>query len=118
MRMKVNNSYVIFISVYVLIMVYLDQVKEEFYEQLDYVIQFVLYFDKLFLFGDFNVCVGLDYIIWDKVFGYYGIGKENLNGIFLLILCVEKQLVIINMFFMQKDSFKMIWRYLCFGYWY
>ena len=106
MRMKVNNSHVTFISTYVPTMAYSDQAKEEFYEQLDHAIQPVPHSDKLFLLDDFNACVGSHHTTWYKVLGHHGIGKENSNGNLLLTLCAEKQLIITNTLFTQKDSFK------------
>ena len=58
MRMKVNNSHV---SACAPTMAYSDQAKEEFYEQLDHVIQSIPHSDKLLLLGDFNARVGSDH---------------------------------------------------------
>ena len=88
MTMKGNNSHVTFTSAYAPTMAYLDQAKEEFYEQLDHAIQSVTHSDKLFLLGDFNARAGSDHTTSYKVFGHHGIGKENPNGTLLLTLCV------------------------------
>ena len=87
--MKVNNSHVTFISAYAPTMAYSDQAKEEFYEQLDHVIQSVPHSDKSFILGDFNARVGSDHTAWNKVLGHHGIGKENSKGTLLLTVCRE-----------------------------
>ena len=117
MRMKGNNSHVTFISAYAPTMAYLDQAKEEFYEELDHAIQSVTHSDKLFLLRDFNARVGSDHTTSYKVHGRHGIGKENSNGTLLLTLCAGKQLVITNGLFTQMDSSKSTWRHPRFDHW-
>ncbi|XP_072049980.1 uncharacterized protein [Amphiura filiformis] len=117
MRLKVNSGFVTFISAYAPTMAYSDQAKEEFYEELDNIIQSVPRSDKLFLLGDFNARVGSDHAAWQKVLGHHGVGKENSNGTLLLTLCAEKQLVITNTLYTQKDSFKTTWRHPRSGHW-
>lgn len=55
--------------------------------------------DKFILLGDFIVRVGCDYDIWGNVFGYYGVGKVNFNGMFFLGFCVVNEFVIMNIIF-------------------
>ena len=117
MRTKGNNRHASFINAYAPTMAYSDQAKEESYEQLDHAIQSVPHSNKLFLLGDFNARVGSDHTTWYKVLGHHGIGKENSNGTLLLTLCAEKQLIITNTLFTQKDSFKTTWRHPRSGHW-
>lgn len=115
--MKVNDSHGTFISAYALPKAYSDQTKEESCEQLDHAIQSVPRSDKLLLPVDFNAHVGSYHKTWYKVLGHHGIGNENSNGTLLLTLWTEKQLVITNAPFTQKDSFKTPCRHPQSGHW-
>jgi len=73
--------------------------KERFYEQLSHAIEAVPFQHKLFVLGDFNARVGRDCVIWSKVIGRHGIGKENANGSMLLDLSTKQNLVVTNTIF-------------------
>lgn len=49
------------VSVYVLIMINFNEIKDRFYEEFDFFIVFVLKLERFIIFGDFNVRVGNDY---------------------------------------------------------
>ena len=90
-----NNRYATFISVYAPTMTNSPEVKSSFYENLKSVILNVSKDDKLILLGDLNARVGMDYETWNPL-GHYGVGKMNENGMRLLQLCNELDLVIGN----------------------
>ena len=64
--------------------------------------------DKIMLLGDFNARVGQDSGTWD-VIGKHGIGNKISNGLHLLQLCSEFQLVVGNTYFRQKNKYKGTW---------
>ena len=57
-----------------------DEVKDKFYDDLDYVISAAPRTDKLVLLGDFNARIGIDHLTWEGVIGSEGVGKCNSNG--------------------------------------
>ena len=65
--------------------------------------------DKLLLLGDFNARVGRNKHAWPGVLRSHGHGKENSNGLLLLSLCAEENLVITNTVFEHKDVHKVTW---------
>ena len=52
--------------------------------------------DKIILMGDFNPRVGRNYELWGNTIRKHGVGKTNSNGILLLSICAEHNLVIIR----------------------
>ena len=70
-----------------------DEVKEVFYSELDEILTGTHRHDKIILLGDFNARVGRDQELWKGVIGKEGVGNCNSNGIHLLTLCSEHQLV-------------------------
>ena len=79
-----------------------------FYETLRTTISSVPKEEKLIILGDFNARVGQEHQTWNAL-GRYGIGKANNNGLLLLQLCSELDLVISNTFFRQKLKHKVTW---------
>ena len=86
-------------------------IKEDFYRALDSAIQKTQTTDKLILLGDFNARVGTEHLVWNKVLGQHGVGKMNNNGLRLLSLCAEHQLVITNTTFQMKNRLKTTWQH-------
>ena len=78
-------------------------IKEDFYQALDSVIQTTQATDKIILMGDFNARVGTEHLVWSKVIGQHGVGKMNSNGLRLLSLCAEHDVVITNTTFQMKN---------------
>lgn len=65
--------------------------------------------DKILLLGNFNARVGKNHLIWIGVIRKHGIGKVNADGIRLLSLCAEHDLMITNTIFQQKNKYKASW---------
>ena len=86
-----------------------DNIKEDFYQQLDQQLTAVPGADKIMLLGDFNARVGRDHLLWNRVIGKDGVGNINANGELLLGLCSEHELAITNTFFRQQNRFKTTW---------
>ena len=96
------------ISVYAPTLISTDEDKGIFYDELRSVLFRVPPEDKIWLCGDFNARVGTDYQSWGAL-GRHGIGKCNDNGLLLLHLCTEFDLVIGNTLFQQSDHKKVTW---------
>ncbi|KAL1255532.1 hypothetical protein QQF64_013593 [Cirrhinus molitorella] len=98
-----------FISVYAPTLEAEHNIKEDFYGALDAILQKTPASDRLILMGDFNARVGAEHLVWSKVIGQHGAGKMNHNGLRLLSLCAEHQLVITNTIFQMKNGYKTTW---------
>ena len=79
-----------------------------FYQTLKEIILSIPKEDKVLLLGDFNARVGKDCDTWSAL-GPFGIGKQNDNGLCLLQLCTELDMVITNTFFHHKPIHKCSW---------
>ncbi len=76
-----------------------EEVKDQFYEQLDALIAAVAKFEKLLILGYFNGRVGTDHHTWSGVIGQQGTGKCNSNGLLRLQTSTAHELVITNTLF-------------------
>ncbi|XP_062834399.1 uncharacterized protein LOC134298378 [Anolis carolinensis] len=88
-----------------------EDIKENFYCQLDTILSEIPKEDKIILLGDFNARVGRDSDLWPGIIGKYGVGNSNSNGILLLTKCGEHNLVITNTLFHQKNKLKISWKH-------
>ena len=104
-----SKTHLTLISVYAPTMTHSDEEREAFYSCLREAIHSVPSKDKLLLLGDFNARVGRNKHAWPGVLGSHGHGKENSNGLLLLSLCAEENLVITNTVFKHKDVHKVTW---------
>ena len=91
-----KKSYVTFISAYAPTMTNPDDVKDQFYSDLDSAISSVPPADKLILLGDFNARVGTNSSAWPGIIGPHGVGNCNSNGLLLLQKCAMHSLSITN----------------------
>ena len=98
-----NKTHLTLISVHAPTMTHPDEEREAFYSCLREAIHSVPSKDKLLLLGDFNARVSRNKHAWPGVLGSHGHGKENSNGLLLLSLCAEENLVITNTVFKHKD---------------
>ena len=103
-----HGRYATIISAYAPILNSTDEEKGIFYDELRSILFRVPPDDKIWLCGDFNARVGTDHESWAPL-GKHGIGKSNDNGLLLLHLCTEFNLVIGNSLFQQKDHKKVTW---------
>ena len=86
-----------------------EEIREQFYADLDTLLRATPATDKLLLLGDFNARVGRDHQQWRGVMGKQGVGKMNSNGLLLLSKCAEHDLLITNTTFRQDDKYKTTW---------
>ena len=94
-----NKQKATLISAYAPTMTNPEEVKGQFYEQLDALIAAVPKSEKLIILGDFNARVGTDHHTWSGVIGQQGTGKFNSNDLLLLQTCTAHELVITNTLF-------------------
>ena len=86
-----------------------EYIKDTFYGMLGNILQNIVATDKIILLGDFNARVGSNHLVWGGIIGKHGVGHENANGLRLLNLCAEHDLVITNTTFQMPDKFKTTW---------
>ena len=83
---------------------------EDFYENLQEMIQDIPSQEILIIMGDFNAKVGKDWETWKGALGKFGYGEENERGERLLNFCTSNNLRVMNSAFHQKkDSRKWTW---------
>ena len=104
-----KNKRMLIISAYAPTMTSLQEVKETFYEDLRKTLKRASPRDSILLLGDFNARVGNDHEAWPGVLGKHLQGSMNSNGLHLLSLCTEFNLVITNSIFQQRNMYKGTW---------
>ena len=104
-----NKQKATLISAYAPSMTDPEEVKDQFYEQLDALIAAVPKSEKLIILGDFNARVGTYHHTWSGVIGQQGTGKCNSNGLLLLQTCTAHELVITNTLFRLPTRNKTTW---------
>ena len=87
-----------------------SEIKEQFYEQLDSVINTNPASEQIYLMGELNARVGADQESWQNVLGYHCIRKINEHGQRLLELCCYHNLCVTNTYFQNKVCHKASWR--------
>ena len=112
-----KDNFLTILSVYAPTLDAEEQTKLQFYALLSQTISSVPIHDKLLLLGDFNARVGRDQQLWPKVIGNNGVGNANSNGMLLLGLCAEQELVITNTLFRLRNRDKTTWRHPRSGHW-
>jgi hypothetical protein len=86
-----------------------EEDKEEFYEQLQAVVDTVQKHDLLIVMGDLNAKVGDSNIGFESVIGGHGIGTRNANGEALLDFCGLNNLLVTGTIFPHKLIHKQTW---------
>ena len=104
-----NKRFLTIISAYAPTLTSAEEVKEQFYADLDALLRTTPTNDKLLVLGDFNARVGRDSDQWKGVIGKHGTGKMNGNGLLLLSKCAEYDLLLTNTTFRLADKFKTTW---------
>ena len=104
-----KNEYATIVAAYAPTLKSDDEVKDEFYTNLDRVLHNVNKTDKIILLGDFNARVGSRRDLWGTALGHHGVGNMNDNGLRLLSLCCQHDLCITNTMFRLKQKYKTSW---------
>ena len=87
-----------------------EEKKDDFYQQLQAVIDKRGAKDMTILMGDFNAKIGPDNTGYDNIMGTHGLGQMNENGERFADLCALNQLVIGGSIFPHKRIHKVTWR--------
>ena len=80
-----------------------DDIKKQFWEELDLVIQGILSCKKLFI-GDFNGHIGLKAEKYVTIHGGFGYKERNNKAIYTLDFAIAYELVIVNPCFKKKTT--------------
>ena len=87
-----------------------EEVKEDWYEQLQMAVSKVPQHDILLLTGDMNAKVGTDNSNNERAMGRHGCGERNNNGERLVHFCMNNNLVIGGTIFSHKNIHKLAWQ--------
>ena len=93
-----------------------DEIKDNFYDDLDSVISATPRKTNILL-EDFNARVGTDNQTWERVIGTEGVRKCNSNGLLLLKKCAEHYLLITNTVVRLPTRNKTSWMHPCSKHW-
>ena len=86
-----------------------EEKKDDFYQQLQAVLDRRGAKDITILMGDFNAKIGMDNTGYEDIMGTHGLGQMNENGKRSADLCALKQLVIGGSIFPHKRIHKATW---------
>ena len=86
-----------------------EEKKDDFYQQLQAVLDRRGAKDITILMGDFNAKIGMDNTGYEDIMGTHGLGQMNENGERFADLCALNQLVIGGSIFPHKRIHKAIW---------
>ena len=86
-----------------------EEVKDEFYNQLQGILNRLRDQDVNILMGDFNAKIGLDNTGYDEVMGRHGLGEMNENGERFADVCALNNMVIGGSVFPHKRIHKATW---------
>ncbi|VDP64730.1 unnamed protein product [Schistosoma curassoni] len=81
-----------------------DDSKDQFYEQLQPIIEKSQRKDLTILMGDLNAKVGIDNTGYEDIMGQHGMGKRNGNGERFASLCPFNKLIIGGTIFPHKQK--------------
>ena len=83
--------------------------KDNFYEQLQTVVDSVYKHDTLLVMGDLNAKVGEDNKGYENIIGSHGVGERNDNGERLVDFCRLNNLMVTGTIFPHKLMHKQTW---------
>ncbi|VDP83084.1 unnamed protein product [Schistosoma curassoni] len=86
-----------------------DDIKDQFYERLQPIIEKCSRNDLTILMGDLNAKVGIDNTGYEDTMGRHGLGQRNENGERFANLCAFNKLVIGGTIFPHKRIHKATW---------
>jgi len=81
-----------------------DDMKKQFWEDLDLVIQYVARTEKLFIGGDLNGHIIVEAGGYDMIHGGFDYRERNNGGVSVLDFAVAYKLLVVNFFFKKKED--------------
>ncbi|KIH43775.1 endonuclease/exonuclease/phosphatase family protein [Ancylostoma duodenale] len=87
-----------------------DSSKDQFYSQLQQVIDSLPHIEFIIVAGDTNAHVGSRREGWEETLGHFGHGGMNDNGLRLLTFAASNSLLIDNSYFQHPRKHKLTWR--------
>ena len=106
-KMRIGGEVWVFVSAYGPGSERSEEEREEFWSDLNEIVESVGRNGNVVLLGDLNARVGGEPV--DGVVGRYGVPGRNGSGEMMLEMCIEKELVIANTVFKKKDIHKYTW---------
>ena len=93
LRLHTVNGTATLVSAYAPTLYRTDEVKDAFYNRLQFLISKTRKQDHLIMLVDFNARVGTDHESWTPCLGKFGIGKQIFNGYTALGVMYPTQLI-------------------------
>ena len=84
-------------------------IRENFYDELQSVLELCKKKDIIFICGDFNAKTGSEFENYSDIMGKFGRGKANSNGECLLEFCKRNEFILANTTFQHKMSHITTW---------
>ena len=109
MRLMTETGPVTLVTAYAPTLAASSESKDQFYCELDELLNNIPKKDHIYLLGDFNARVGSNHEAWPECLGHHGIGKINDNGQRLLELCSNHHLCTTSSFFPNKVHQRASW---------
>ena len=98
------------ISVYTSIETSSEPAKDDFYNQLQHVLDSIPQTEAIILAGDFNAHIGADRSGWESTMGNFGHGEINDNILCLLSFAASNNLIVGNNQFQHPRKHQLTWR--------
>ena len=108
-KLKVEREWLTLVQVYAPTNDSKKETKEQFYNELQNVIEKVGKKETLIVMGDLNARVGRDSEMWGSVIGRHGEEVRNENGDQLLRCCAVNELLATNTWYQHKEIHKYTW---------
>ena len=109
MKLRLNNTKVIVVTVYAPQQGRPEEEKEQFYQKLQHQIYSIRTDEEEIVMGDLNGHIGTQREGYEQVMGYHGIGNRNDEGERVLDFCNVNHMKIMNTFFQHRPSHKYTW---------
>ena len=110
MKLEVNGSILNIVSAYAPQVNYSMEEKNDFWEDLDGLIESISKEERIVLGADHNGHVGKGNIVDEKIMGRYGAGTRNKEGSMVVDFGKRMDLAIVNTYFKKKDEHRVTYK--------
>ena len=110
MKLEVKESILNIVSAYVPQVNNSMEEKNDFWEDLDGLIESVSKQERIVLIADLNGHVDEEYIEDEEIMGRYGAGTRNKEGSMVVEFAKRIDLAIVNIYFKKKDEHRMTYK--------